>query len=108
MKAYLEVDLPQPLSTHLFLAFSQKPRQKTPEHPKEGASNSEASGAGTWTSIPETEGRFCSSDPLATGSGCIPRGSLVRANFTMAGRRECGSRNQDSCPLRKSCLTDLS
>ncbi|XP_027394602.1 diacylglycerol kinase gamma isoform X1 [Bos indicus] len=45
MKAYLEVDLPQPLSTHLFLAFSQKPRQKTPEHPKEGASNSEASGA---------------------------------------------------------------
>ncbi|XP_069414738.1 diacylglycerol kinase gamma isoform X9 [Ovis canadensis] len=45
MKAYLEVDLPQPLSTHLFLAFSQKPRQETPEHPKEGASNSEASGA---------------------------------------------------------------
>ncbi|XP_070322373.1 diacylglycerol kinase gamma isoform X2 [Odocoileus virginianus] len=44
MKAYLEVDLPQPLSTHLFLAFSQKPRQETPEHPKEGASNSEASG----------------------------------------------------------------
>ncbi|XP_043730810.1 diacylglycerol kinase gamma isoform X1 [Cervus elaphus] len=44
MKAYLEVDLPQPLSTHLFLAFSQKPRQETPEHPKEGASHSEASG----------------------------------------------------------------
>ncbi|XP_065798381.1 diacylglycerol kinase gamma isoform X3 [Muntiacus reevesi] len=44
MKAYLEVDLPQPLSTHLFLAFSQKPRQETPEHPKEGAGNSEASG----------------------------------------------------------------
>uniref|UniRef100_A0A8C6FKH8 Diacylglycerol kinase n=1 Tax=Moschus moschiferus TaxID=68415 RepID=A0A8C6FKH8_MOSMO len=44
MKAYLEVDLPQPLSTHLFLAFSQKPRQETLEHPKEGASNSEASG----------------------------------------------------------------
>ncbi|XP_054441054.1 diacylglycerol kinase gamma [Pteronotus mesoamericanus] len=43
MKAYLEVDLPQPLSTHLFLAFSQKPRQETPEHPKEGTSNSEAS-----------------------------------------------------------------
>ncbi|XP_029070369.1 diacylglycerol kinase gamma isoform X2 [Monodon monoceros] len=44
MRAYLEVDLPQPLSTHLFLAFSQKPRQDTPSHPKEGASNSEASG----------------------------------------------------------------
>ncbi|KAF6118274.1 diacylglycerol kinase gamma [Phyllostomus discolor] len=42
MKAYLEVDLPQPLSTHLFLAFSQKPRQEIPEHPKEGTSNSEA------------------------------------------------------------------
>ncbi|XP_069414720.1 diacylglycerol kinase gamma isoform X7 [Ovis canadensis] len=77
MKAYLEVDLPQPLSTHLFLAFSQKPRQETPEHPKEGASNSEASGAGTWTSIPETEGRFCGSDPLATSSGCTCGGSLV-------------------------------
>ncbi|XP_040108586.1 diacylglycerol kinase gamma isoform X3 [Oryx dammah] len=45
MKAYLEVDLPQPLSTHLFLAFSQKPRQETAEHLKEGASKSEASGA---------------------------------------------------------------
>ncbi|XP_020925673.1 diacylglycerol kinase gamma isoform X9 [Sus scrofa] len=44
MREYLEVDLPQPLSTHLFLAFSQKPRQETPDHPKEGASNSEASG----------------------------------------------------------------
>uniref|UniRef100_A0A8C3XBA4 Diacylglycerol kinase n=1 Tax=Catagonus wagneri TaxID=51154 RepID=A0A8C3XBA4_9CETA len=44
MRAYLEVDLPQPLSTHLFLAFSQKPRQETPDHPKEGAGNSEASG----------------------------------------------------------------
>ncbi|XP_024898130.1 diacylglycerol kinase gamma isoform X4 [Pteropus alecto] len=43
MRAYLEVDLPQPLSTHLFLAFSQKPRQETPDHPKEEASNSEAS-----------------------------------------------------------------
>ncbi|XP_053774162.1 diacylglycerol kinase gamma isoform X2 [Desmodus rotundus] len=42
MRAYLEVDLPQPLSTHLFLAFSQKPRQEIPEHPKEGTSNSEA------------------------------------------------------------------
>ncbi|XP_076404732.1 diacylglycerol kinase gamma isoform X3 [Peromyscus maniculatus bairdii] len=41
MRAYLEVDLPQPLSTHLFLAFSQKPRQETPDHPKEGASSSE-------------------------------------------------------------------
>uniref|UniRef100_A0A8C0JXL7 Diacylglycerol kinase n=1 Tax=Canis lupus dingo TaxID=286419 RepID=A0A8C0JXL7_CANLU len=39
MRAYLEVDLPQPLSTHLFLAFSQKPRQETPDHPMEGASN---------------------------------------------------------------------
>ncbi|XP_006201059.1 diacylglycerol kinase gamma isoform X2 [Vicugna pacos] len=44
MRAYLEVDLPQPLSTHLFLAFSQKPKQETSDHPKEGASNSEASG----------------------------------------------------------------
>ncbi|XP_069328910.1 diacylglycerol kinase gamma isoform X4 [Eulemur rufifrons] len=44
MKAYLEVDLPQPLSTHLFLAFSQKPRQETPDGPKEGASSSEANG----------------------------------------------------------------
>ncbi|XP_070365369.1 diacylglycerol kinase gamma isoform X6 [Equus asinus] len=44
MRAYLEVDLPQPLSTHLFLAFSQKPRQETPDHPKEETSNSEASG----------------------------------------------------------------
>ncbi|XP_008155788.2 diacylglycerol kinase gamma isoform X4 [Eptesicus fuscus] len=43
MRAYLEVDLPQPLSTHLFLAFSQKPRQEVPDHPKEGTSNSEAS-----------------------------------------------------------------
>ncbi|XP_008821849.1 diacylglycerol kinase gamma isoform X2 [Nannospalax galili] len=41
MRAYLEVDLPQPLSSHLFLAFSQKPRQETPDHPKEGASSSE-------------------------------------------------------------------
>uniref|UniRef100_A0A452TDI0 Diacylglycerol kinase n=2 Tax=Ursus TaxID=9639 RepID=A0A452TDI0_URSMA len=39
MRAYLEVDLPQPLSTHLFLAFSQKPRRETPDHPTEGASN---------------------------------------------------------------------
>ncbi|XP_057594585.1 diacylglycerol kinase gamma isoform X2 [Hippopotamus amphibius kiboko] len=44
MRAYLEVDLPQPLSTHLFLAFSQKPRQETPDHPNDGASSSEASG----------------------------------------------------------------
>ncbi|XP_047644369.1 diacylglycerol kinase gamma isoform X3 [Phacochoerus africanus] len=44
MREYLEVDLPQPLSTHLFLAFSQKPRQETPDHPKDGTSNSEASG----------------------------------------------------------------
>ncbi|XP_023043352.1 diacylglycerol kinase gamma isoform X5 [Piliocolobus tephrosceles] len=42
MRAYLEVDLPQPLSTHLFLAFSQKPRQETSDHPTEEASNSEA------------------------------------------------------------------
>ncbi|KAM6160475.1 diacylglycerol kinase gamma isoform 2-T2 [Erethizon dorsatum] len=41
MRSYLEVDLPQPLSTHLFLAFSQKPRQETPDHSKEGASSSE-------------------------------------------------------------------
>ncbi|XP_047588291.1 diacylglycerol kinase gamma isoform X1 [Lutra lutra] len=46
MRAYLEVDLPQPLNMHLFLAFSQKPRQETPEHPMEGASN-EASGPDT-------------------------------------------------------------
>ncbi|KAM5154443.1 diacylglycerol kinase gamma isoform 4-T4 [Callospermophilus lateralis] len=44
MRAYLEVDLPQPLSTHLFLAFSQKPGHETPDHPKEGASSSEPSG----------------------------------------------------------------
>ncbi|KAM4863538.1 diacylglycerol kinase gamma isoform 4-T4 [Urocitellus parryii] len=44
MRAYLEVDLPQPLSTHLFLAFSQKPRHETPDHPKEGARSSEPSG----------------------------------------------------------------
>ncbi|XP_016055677.1 PREDICTED: diacylglycerol kinase gamma isoform X3 [Miniopterus natalensis] len=43
MREYLEVDLPQPLSTHLFLAFSQKPRQEIPDHPNEGTSNSEAS-----------------------------------------------------------------
>ncbi|XP_062948421.1 diacylglycerol kinase gamma isoform X2 [Cynocephalus volans] len=42
MRTYLDVDLPQPLSTHLFLAFSQKPRQETPDHPKEGSSSSEA------------------------------------------------------------------
>uniref|UniRef100_A0A2R9AYF2 Diacylglycerol kinase n=1 Tax=Pan paniscus TaxID=9597 RepID=A0A2R9AYF2_PANPA len=47
MRAYLEVDLPQPLSTHLFLAFSQKPRHKTSDHPTEGASNSEANSADT-------------------------------------------------------------
>ncbi|XP_006884163.1 PREDICTED: diacylglycerol kinase gamma isoform X2 [Elephantulus edwardii] len=44
MRAYLKVDLPQPLSTHLFLAFSQKPRHETPDHPREGASNSEVNG----------------------------------------------------------------
>ncbi|XP_021111606.1 diacylglycerol kinase gamma isoform X2 [Heterocephalus glaber] len=44
MRSYLEVDLPQPLSTHLFLAFSQKPRQETPDHPKEGASSSDPNG----------------------------------------------------------------
>uniref|UniRef100_A0A7N5KMP7 Diacylglycerol kinase n=1 Tax=Ailuropoda melanoleuca TaxID=9646 RepID=A0A7N5KMP7_AILME len=43
MRAYLEVDLPQPLSTHLFLAFSQKPRRETPDHPTEGASNEASS-----------------------------------------------------------------
>ncbi|NP_001074214.1 diacylglycerol kinase gamma isoform 3 [Homo sapiens] len=47
MRAYLEVDLPQPLSTHLFLAFSQKPRHETSDHPTEGASNSEANSADT-------------------------------------------------------------
>ncbi|XP_003894753.2 diacylglycerol kinase gamma isoform X5 [Papio anubis] len=47
MRAYLEVDLPQPLSTHLFLAFSQKPRQETSDHPMEGASNSEANSPDT-------------------------------------------------------------
>uniref|UniRef100_A0A8C0XW55 Diacylglycerol kinase type I N-terminal domain-containing protein n=1 Tax=Castor canadensis TaxID=51338 RepID=A0A8C0XW55_CASCN len=41
MRAYLEMDLPQPLSTHLFLAFSQKPKQETPDLPKEGASSYE-------------------------------------------------------------------
>lgn len=46
MRAYLEVDLPQPLSTHLFLAFSQKPGRETPDHPTDGASN-EASGPDT-------------------------------------------------------------
>ncbi|XP_027442447.1 diacylglycerol kinase gamma isoform X3 [Zalophus californianus] len=46
MRAYLEVDLPQPLSTHLFLAFSQKPGRETPDHPMDGASN-EASGPDT-------------------------------------------------------------
>uniref|UniRef100_A0A2I3FWB5 Diacylglycerol kinase n=1 Tax=Nomascus leucogenys TaxID=61853 RepID=A0A2I3FWB5_NOMLE len=49
MRAYLEVDLPQPLSTHLFLAFSQKPRQETSDHPTEGASNSEANSPDTNT-----------------------------------------------------------
>ncbi|ELV09453.1 Diacylglycerol kinase gamma [Tupaia chinensis] len=44
MRAYLEVDLPQPLSTHLFLAFSQKPRHESPGHPKQGTSRSEANG----------------------------------------------------------------
>ncbi|XP_017721953.1 PREDICTED: diacylglycerol kinase gamma isoform X2 [Rhinopithecus bieti] len=47
MRAYLEVDLPQPLSTHLFLAFSQKPRQETSDHPTEGASDSEANSPDT-------------------------------------------------------------
>ncbi|XP_011837285.1 PREDICTED: diacylglycerol kinase gamma isoform X4 [Mandrillus leucophaeus] len=47
MRAYLEVDLPQPLSTHLFLTFSQKPRQETSDHPTEGASNSEANSPDT-------------------------------------------------------------
>ncbi|PNI54896.1 DGKG isoform 4 [Pan troglodytes] len=47
MRAYLEVDLPQPLSTHLFLAFSQKPRHETSDHPTEGASNSEANSTDT-------------------------------------------------------------
>ncbi|XP_030877091.1 diacylglycerol kinase gamma-like, partial [Leptonychotes weddellii] len=46
MRAYLEVDLPQPLSTHLFLAFSQKPRRETPDHPMDRASN-EAGGPDT-------------------------------------------------------------
>uniref|UniRef100_A0A7N9CDW9 Diacylglycerol kinase n=1 Tax=Macaca fascicularis TaxID=9541 RepID=A0A7N9CDW9_MACFA len=47
MRAYLEVDLPQPLSTHLFLAFSQKSRQETSDHPTEEASNSEANSPDT-------------------------------------------------------------
>lgn len=47
LRTYLGVDLPQPLSTNLFLAFSQKPRQDTPDPPKEGTSNSEASVPGS-------------------------------------------------------------
>lgn len=43
MRSYLEAELPQTLSKHLFLAFSQKPRQKSPDHPKAEASNSEHS-----------------------------------------------------------------
>ncbi|XP_066203085.1 diacylglycerol kinase gamma isoform X2 [Saccopteryx leptura] len=43
MRAYLEVDLPQPLSMHLFLTFSQKSKQEILDHTKEGISNSEAS-----------------------------------------------------------------
>ncbi|XP_004591302.2 diacylglycerol kinase gamma isoform X1 [Ochotona princeps] len=45
MRSYLEVDLPQPLSTHLFLAFSQKPRQENPDNPKEGTSSHEPNGS---------------------------------------------------------------
>lgn len=60
MRAYLEVDLPQPLSTHLFLAFSQKPRQETPDHPKEGASSSEPNVSGTRSSFPQ-DGRMLNS-----------------------------------------------
>ncbi|XP_075412293.1 diacylglycerol kinase gamma [Tenrec ecaudatus] len=44
MRAYLKVDLPQPLSTHLFMAFSQKPRQDPPDRPREGTSHSEVNG----------------------------------------------------------------
>ncbi|XP_049631787.1 diacylglycerol kinase gamma isoform X1 [Suncus etruscus] len=44
MRSYLEIDLPQPLSTHLFLAFSQKPRQESPDHLKEEANSIEACG----------------------------------------------------------------
>lgn len=60
MRAYLEVDLPQPLSTNLFLAFSQKPRQETPDHPKEGASSSEPNVSGTRSSFPQ-DGRMLNS-----------------------------------------------
>jgi diacylglycerol kinase (ATP) len=57
MRAYLEMDLPQPLSTHLFLAFSQKPKQETPDLPKEGASSYEPNSPGMWTRFPQDGGK---------------------------------------------------
>ncbi|XP_054982195.1 diacylglycerol kinase gamma isoform X2 [Sorex araneus] len=68
MRSYLEVDLPQPLSTHLFLAFSQKPRQETPDHPKEGASNSEACGPDP--NIPNEDNAAKADEACAPDAGC--------------------------------------
>lgn len=95
MRAYLEVDLPLPLSTHLFLAFSQKPRQETPDHPKEGASGSEPNVSGTRTSFPQ-DGRMLSiCNPWPTGIG-----TPLARNLSLGSGRE--TKGQGLLPFRPS------
>ncbi|XP_004640938.1 diacylglycerol kinase gamma isoform X2 [Octodon degus] len=85
MRSYLEVDLPQPLSTHLFLAFSQKPRQENLDHSKEGASSSEPNGPGSNTQhadnsakaaeacAPDTESKVAEKHTPARNQMAAPR-----------------------------------
>lgn len=80
MRSYLEVDLPQPLSTHLFLAFSQKSRQETPDHLKEEASSSEPNGPGTWASFAQG-GRVWGSSNSAMGEAASPEGAPEHSEF---------------------------
>ncbi|XP_055977368.1 diacylglycerol kinase gamma isoform X1 [Sorex fumeus] len=82
MRSYLEVDLPQPLSTHLFLAFSQKPRQETPDHPKEGASNSEACGPDP--NIQNEDNAAKADEACAPDTGCTSSEKEVPAKDQVA------------------------
>ncbi|XP_041533920.1 diacylglycerol kinase gamma isoform X2 [Microtus oregoni] len=92
MRAYLEVDLPLPLSTHLFLAFSQKPRQETPDHPKEGASSSEPNVSD------------CDADNAAKADeACAPDTDLYCFTQRSQGNR-CGARDSiQTCATSIPC-----
>ncbi|XP_075824104.1 diacylglycerol kinase gamma isoform X2 [Microtus pennsylvanicus] len=92
MRAYLEVDLPLPLSTHLFLAFSQKPRQETPDHPKEGASSSEPNVSD------------CNADNAAKADeACAPDTDLYCFTQRSQGNR-CGARDSiQTCATSIPC-----